>query len=243
MSTTRDTAIVYGAFINPAADWRKLIRLQLCDLNRSGVLSIADLHVIVTNNTDTKGVEEFFQSLPVQIKFIEFHDQNRFEYPALLHAWNLANTNEQYLHIAYFHSKGMSYAKKRRDKNERALTRFTFVGWREVLKVFKENPEINKIGLCPEGRWIWFNFWWVRSSFIRKLPKPQDTPERHVHEVWLASLQSNEDCYSIYSGDRSSFTASEALSNIATLKRKLKYGPFYNIRMLLFPPKQIAKSP
>lgn len=241
----RNTAVVYGVYINPAADWRRLIRLQLYDLRCLGVFSVADLHVVVSNPSRTEEVAAFFDALPIDIANIEFFHENKFEYPALFYLWNLASGRPDYKYIAYLHTKGMSYAKRRRDKVERALTHFTFAKWAQVLRIFDAHADIHKIGLFPahqehaDGlrKWIWFNFWWVRSSFVRALPKPEISTDRHYYEHWLGLPQRSEDdikdhCYSIYRNERAYFSAEEAVALIRLLHWKLKYRQLYRVRSL-----------
>jgi len=238
-----NTAIVYGVYINPAADWRRLIRLQLDDLHRPGVLSVADLHVVVSNPSRTEGVAAFFAALPIDIANIEFLDENKFEYPAISYLWNLANSRSDYEYIAYLHTKGISYAKRRRDKVERALTHFTFAKWAEILRVFDTRADIHKIGLFPARQehgneireWIWFNFWWVRSSFVRALQKPEASTDRYYYEHWLGLPQPSEEgskghCYSIYRNESAYFSAEEAVVLIRLLHWKLKYRQLYRVR-------------
>ena len=234
----REAAIVYGAYINGHADWRKLIRAQLSDLRRYGVLSASDLYVIVTNPSQEAGVREFFDSLPVSIKHIEFNSENKFEYPAIAYIWSLANRAMTYKYVGYLHTKGMSYASRHRDKIEKTLTHFTFSRWRMVLRFFEDQDDVNKIGIFPakdgEKRgWIWFNFWWARASYIRTLPKPEETSNRHYYESWLSlSFQSGDkpDCHSIYTNDRSEFTSYDVGGHIQNLKWRMRYGPLQSIR-------------
>ena len=237
----KKVVIVYGVYINPNADWRNLIRLQLEELRRSGVLSVADLHVIVSNPSRAEGVSAFFDTVPVLIKYVEFHDENKFEYPAISHIWNLANSQTDYKYIAYFHTKGMSYAKQRRNREEKILTHFTFSEWRRVLDVFDTRSDIHKIGLLPANgennrRWIWFNFWWIRSSFARGLAKPEETLNRYYYETWISSSDEDDTpnhCYSILSASGEVFSAQEALKIIKLLIWKMRYRNLYKIRNML----------
>jgi hypothetical protein len=233
--------MVYGVYVNADADWQKLIRLQLEEVQRSGVLSIADLHVIVSNPSGKEGVAAFFDALPIPIKHIEFHDENKFEYPALSHIWGLANNQTDDRLIAYFHSKGMSYAKQRRDVVERVLTHFTFSQWSKVLRIFDTQAGVHKIGLFPaahQGKpcgWIWYNFWWARSSLIRTLPKPEETRNRYYYEGWLGLSTPREDgtehhCYSILSDSDALFSPEEAVEIVRLLHWKLRYRSLYRLR-------------
>lgn len=240
-----NTAIVYGVYINAAADWRRLIRLQLNDLRRSGVFSVADLHVVVSNPYGAEGVSAFFDALPINIANVEIIDENKFEYPAISYIWDLANNRPNYEYIAYLHTKGMSYAKRRRDKFERALTHFTFTKWAEIMRIFDARADIHKIGLFPArqknegelGEWIWFNFWWVRPSFVRTLLKPEISKDRYYYESWLGLSLPVEDrtkshCYSLFSHSAAYFTPDEAVGSLKMLHWKLKYRQLYKVRSL-----------
>lgn len=237
-------AVVYGAFINPRADWRNLIRWQLDDLERLGLFSVADLHVVVSNPAAERGVERFFAELPFSIAHRECRNTNQFEFPALSHAWNLAHAQGDRQLIAYLHTKGISYARRRRDSLEKALTQYTFANWTDVLRVFAERPEIHKIGLFPardEGRsgWMWFNFWWARAGYIRGLPEPEVTPNRYYYESWLGTSRSDEeidtwrDCYSRFDDRESYYTADQACAALQSLKWRLKYGRLSGLRAAL----------
>jgi hypothetical protein len=241
----KETAIVYGVYINPDANWRRLIWAQLKGLRKSGVLSVADLHVIVTNPAGANDVSAYFDNLPLSIKYIEHNAENKFEYPAISHVWNLAsNRAEEYKYIGYLHTKGMSYAQGRRDKLEKVLTHFTFAPWSKTFRVFETYPRINKIGLFPAGvsgkpaGFIWFNFWWARSDYIRTLPKPAEDPNRYYYERWLGlGPQSRDapDCHSILTNDTSIFSGLEAGNHFSGLRWQMQYGPFAKVRKLLHP--------
>ena len=40
---------------------------------------------------------------------------------------------------------------------------------------------------APAG-WIWFNFWWARASYLKKLVEPVRSTRRHYYEDWLGRL-------------------------------------------------------
>jgi hypothetical protein len=239
----REIAIVFGVYINADADWRKLIAAQLNDLRRFGVLSACDLHVVVSNPSEVVGVAAFFDSLPIATKSIEFHNENKFEFPAIFQVWALANA-AKYKYIGYLHTKGMSYAHNRRDKIEKALTRFTFSDWQKVFQVFETHPHVNKIGLFPGDHlggpygFIWYNFWWGRSRFLQNLPRPVETENRHRFESWLSltpSMPTDRDCYSLYADDNKKFSGDEAGENVKLLRWRMRYGPFYRVRKMFAP--------
>lgn len=241
----KEAALVYGVYINPDADWRKLVWAQLKDLRRFGVLSVSDLHVIVTNPAGIDDVSAYFDGLPIPIKYIAYNAENKFEYPAIFHVWNLAsNRTGGYKYIGYLHTKGMSYARTGRDKSEKVLTHFTFSQWREIFRVFESHPLINKIGLFPaedSGKprgFIWFNFWWARSDYIRTLPKPAEEPNRYYYESWLgiaSKPHDARDCHSILTNDTSIFSGVDAGNHFSDLSWQIRYGPFSRVRKFVQP--------
>lgn len=204
LSSEKSTAIIYSAFINPKANWRKLIELQLQDVKKSGVLEAADLHVIVTNHSDEEGVAEFFNNLEIEIANLQIHDTNTFEYYAIKYLWDLAHTRSQYQNAAYFHTKSISFSTNKRNNTEEALTHYTFKNWNSTLQRLCNEKEIHKIGLFPSppsencSGVMWFNFWWTKLSYIRTLPDPILTQDRFYYEHWIGmtSLPHNPTGYS-----------------------------------------------
>ena len=237
-----ESAIFFGAYINPKANWRKLIRAQLLDLRRFGALSVADLYVVVTNHFGVDGVPEFFESLPISIKHIEYCVENKFEYPAIAKLWSVITTSDQYKYVGYLHTKGMSAARNKRIKNERVLTYCTFSKWPKVFQIFRDRPNINKVGVFPaleDGKpcgGLWFNFWWARTNYIRTLPEPIETENRYYYEHWLgiSSRKSLDalDCHSLYTGSATVFTGTEAVINIRALRKRMRYNPIIWIERL-----------
>lgn len=232
----KSVAIVYGVYINSDADWRKLIRAQLRDLKRSSVLSISDLHVVVTNPKFTPGVSEFFEALPIDIKSIKFSNENRFEFPAISRVWELAHNNENYNYISYLHTKGMSYAKTQRNRAEKYLTNLTFSNWRTIITLFEEQPMIQKVGLFPaEGGWVWYNFWWARAGYVRTLPQPEVVQNRYYYEAWLGSSSNVPsakpwECYSLFTGGDCFYSIPEATDGLRFLQWKRKYTWLFPLR-------------
>jgi hypothetical protein len=46
---------------------------------------------------------------------------------------------------------------------------------------------------CGGNGWIWYNFWWARSSHIACLEQPIITERRHYYEDWLGRFLSPKD--------------------------------------------------
>lgn len=231
-------AIVYFAYINPLKDWQKFISNQLSDLIKTNILSTADLHIIVSNPFKAPNVLNFFKKLKHPYKNIELYEENKFEYWGINYVWNLAREHN-YEYVIYFHTKGISHEDDKRSNKKEMLTHHTFSQWQSLTKLFEENSDINKIGLFPgyelnqkgdiiRGGWIWYNFWWARSSYIQTLEKPNPAPiTRYYYESWLSESNNPrnnklQDNFSIYSMDKKLYTGKETLENMEELIKRTK---------------------
>lgn len=238
-SKRKATAIVYYIYINPEKDWQQLILGQIEDIQSTGVLTVADLYIIVSNPTEVKGVIPFFEKLSPLYKNIQFYTENKFEYWGLLCVWQLAQTARHYKYIAYFHTKGMTHPESGRAKVEEILTHFTFKDWSLILKTFQINRKVNKVGLFPafkvnqksglvRGGWIWYNFWWARAEYIRALEEPKINPKhRYYYEEWISYLEVDDkskfyDSFSLYSLGMETYTTKEVLESTDKLVASFK---------------------
>ncbi len=234
MKTKRDAAIVYGVYINPDADWKCFVSEQLADLCATGVLDVADLHIVASNPFGVAGVEAFFAALGVPCRRLLVQAENKYEFWALAYLWELAQDRAGYRTLAYLHTKGMSYADTRRCTVEAVLTYYTFASWRTVLEVFRTKPGVHKVGLFPArdreawGGWMWFNFWWARADYVRDLERPREDVNRFYYEHWLCLSppgrgQDPQDGYSLYAGGSARFAAADTGPAMAHLRRRLAY--------------------
>lgn len=233
----KQTAIVYYIYINPNKDWENLVLGQLNDISSTGILSVADLYLVVSNPFGVENIEIFFENLATPYKKIEFHSENKFEYWGVSRVWELAQKHKKYKYLIYLHTKGITHPEQGRVKVEEVLTRSIFKDWGQLIKLFRENKKINKIGLFParklkklknqdaivRGGWIWYNFWWARAAYIRTLEQPKIEPKhRFYYEEWLSyvipdSPDKLTDSFSIYSMTMSSYSNQETLDNTEAL--------------------------
>ena len=129
--------------------------------------------------------------------------ENENEYRGIKLVYDLSNKNPDDIFL-YMHSKGISYNNLDRRLDEMILFQETINPWRRVLKVFKENDNINKVGFgsSHDGS-IWFNFWWVRGRYLSTCDEPQLTDDRWYYENWLSKndeynqSRNSNDCYSL----------------------------------------------
>ena len=118
---------------------------------------------------------------------IECNYENKFEYPGILKVWQLGQIHSSRNDIIlYFHSKGMTHYKNyEKCKNENYNVIFKNIN--KIKEIFNLFPSIDKVGYFSGGiGWIWFNFWFVRGSYVNLVEKPIKTQRRHYYEDWLS---------------------------------------------------------
>lgn len=180
--------ILYYAFLNNDKDWRHMIKYQLFDVYKSGVISVSKVHAVLLGTPDDiKEAKLIIESvLKISIEITEVYE-NKYEFPALIKIRELALEHSDKLFI-YIHSKGMVNHNlgKYRIQTEQRLTLSTLLNWESTLYIFEKYPTIQKAGLMPaEKGWIWFNFWWARASYIISCSPIEVSDDRFVCENWL----------------------------------------------------------
>lgn len=199
--------IVYFCYLNKNSDFKNIIKDQLNELKDTGLTNIPDVHIYSV----LSGKEEDFEIMKKEmIKIfpkinIETTTLNQWEYCGIDLVWRLAKEHKNLdTYILYFHSKGISYNIKQRCPVEIKLFQDVIVPWKKVLNIFKNMPEINKIGFtASENGWMWFNFWWARSKYLANCEKPILTNNKYYYEDWLHRNEKDivvprfKDCFSI----------------------------------------------
>jgi hypothetical protein len=156
----------------------------------------ANIHIIstITPSKENEFRQKVLQLFPNVI--IECYYENEFEYGGILKVWQLGQTfykpNDI---ILYFHSKGMTHAKSY-DHNKNDHYNIILNDIHKIKEIFTVFPKIDKIGFFSGGcGWIWYNFWYVRGSYIHSVEKPLKTSRRHYYEDWLGRKVSISDIY------------------------------------------------
>lgn len=118
---------------------------------------------------------------------IECYYENEFEYRGIKKIWELGQIyNKKNDILLYFHSKGLthhqSYEFNKNDNYNIILKNIEVI--KEIFTIF---PKIDKIGYSSGGiGWIWYNFWYVRGSYINKVEHPIKTNRRHYYEDYIS---------------------------------------------------------
>jgi hypothetical protein len=208
--------IVYFAWINEKKNWKNILNGQFKDIVDSGILYDAKIYIIVSceNKLLVESVKSLFiDHLKDNSNFeysIEIETINRYEYYGLKKIYDLAQIepNKYYL---YLHSKGIfNYGNiDTRHNNELTLTKGTVYLYKKIIQKFEENSEITEIGLFPSRsnnkKFIWFNFFWARGSYILTCENPIISDDRYYYEKWL---ETGGDCL-IYNMYEENFTKYE----------------------------------
>lgn len=234
--------IVYYIDLTTLEDWRLIIRRQLTDVAASGILKEASLYFEVCDPDDTPDLEEFLRSLGVRKAVIAVHHGEPSEYYALRRLWELARDEA---HTLLIHLRGIGpdnnyggllSGNRSRSLREMILTFYTFRNWRRTVRLFKDKPGLCKAGPFPndtEGQFpesiIWFNFFWVRASYIRELIEPTVPLPRHDCRTWLTMRadgsmeRCGDTCWSTYADYSLGFGQREVLTELRKLCWFYKY--------------------
>ncbi|AYV81066.1 MAG: hypothetical protein Harvfovirus15_10 [Harvfovirus sp.] len=230
MVITTKILIVYFAYLNKAKAWWEIILGQLIELKDSGLLNHGKLYVCLTGASPAIAMAKVLINSLLTAVEIQTSEENRYEYPGISLVWNLANqpTLDPDTKILYFHSKGMfSGPKIGRCFVEKYLTKTVVLDYEDVLKIF-DDSNVNKIGVGASARgYIWFNFWWVRASFVKNCEKPKvSNHNRYYFETWLGTHREQKtaaDCFSLVSNRTNDFYTTTQMIKIMEQKRYLKY--------------------
>ena len=212
--------IVYFAWINEKKNWRNIIEGQFLDIIKSNILQHAKIFIEVTCENpdiieDVKNI--FINNLVQNNEFdyeIKIHDINKFEYYGIKKIYDLAKLepNKYYL---YLHSKGIFNYENNdtRHNYELTLTKGTVYLYKNVIDKFEENKDIMSIGLFPSAlhnqKFIWFNFFWSRGSYLITCEEPKITDYRFYYETWL---ETGGNCliYNLYENNFKKYLLNEA---------------------------------
>jgi hypothetical protein len=222
-----DIYIVYFAYLDVGnQNWdnsraKTLILEQLKELNDMGLADAAKkIDIVITapknsnfNNSSilkldkaTRNIKALSETIKKKI-VIHGERGNSFEYAGLRRVWDIAKliheddpSRSDNSIILYFHSKGMSNGNKNNVKTpeNKMLTDMVIKPWKEIAERFASEPKLNKAGHSgANDGWIWFNFWWVRASYVygpkMRSPRPILTERRHYYEDWLGRRVPTDD--------------------------------------------------
>lgn len=191
---------------------------QFDDLERTGLLNIFT-KIYIEASIDPS-LESNFRERIGKISNninINCHKGNTYEYTGIKKVWDLGNilNNENHITsdiepknklILYFHGKGISKMENKfiREKDELNIFKYVINTYKQLLFWFPSMPDIYKSGLYASKKgFIWYNFWWIKSNYIKFLREPIITTNRYYYESWLGYEtinynSNNNSCISLY---------------------------------------------
>ena len=189
----------------------KLLTEQMKDLVDTGLSAVAkSVNIVISsnkanifNNSTESRLDEVIETVESIIPSATIHRSsgNRYEYPGIRLVWDIARKvpkeEEDKTLILYFHSKGMQSGgddpQHVRTGDNVKLTETVIKPWKDLVKRFLTDPAVTKAGYAAgEGGWIWYNFFWVRASYVKKCTRPILTERRHYYEDWISRIKTKE---------------------------------------------------
>jgi len=113
--------------------------------------------------------------------------EETYEHHGIEKAWELGQLFSNLTDIViYFHSKGLTHTSAYLTPG---YTKPLLENMDRVEEAFNLFPTIDKIGIQSGGvGWIWYNFWYVRGSYLNRVERPLRTKRRHYYEDWLSRV-------------------------------------------------------
>lgn len=236
--------VIYFAYINsnPLKDWRAILNGQMNDLVHSGLLSQSSFYIVLSGTPElTTQAQILLDSILINYPFKNFTivHENHYEYEGIKKLFDLSQQFPEKIFL-YFHSKGMVFYEIGQSRLwlEQMLTRITLTKWEDVLFIFNQYPDINKIGCYPANNegygCVWFNFYWVRGSYIQTCKVPEISNDRYYYENWLgaAGNRSINDSYSLINRGKRTFSRIDVLYSFVDMETNEKQYGYYNIPVL-----------
>lgn len=226
-----EIVIIYFIWMNNNRNWKVIIEGQLNDMKMSNIFEKSYLNIVISHEDKLLVNEavEFINEIMVgyEDKYsLTIYLENYYEYYGIKKLYETAKNDHNKIYI-YLHTKGMfnwyNNDINRRSEDEVNLTNYLIHGWRDILNIFNNYNEINRVGLFPSiGEWIWFNFFYARGTYLNTCEPPIKDPNRYYYESWLAS--GNQDigsCYGTYSGNYKKYIGEEAIDIITKMRENV----------------------
>jgi hypothetical protein len=203
---------IYGYyFIAAINSFKELVIEQTQRLFSSELFSKTDklfIRIYYEKTEDQEFLVNYFNSF--QKIELSFTNQNEFEFGTLNMIKNMSNLDDFYCY--YFHTKGVSITQENYKKykvNDFEVLKQNVDSWRKIMEYFlieKFKENVNKLGtkvdcvginLKPTPKTEFYhysgNFWWSKSSYIKKIPSINtlNLTYRWDAEFWLGYASGN----------------------------------------------------
>lgn len=178
--------IVYFACLIPCI-WQLIVEEQLdalIELPLYKMIKEMYISVIIFDKNDYQELLNVISKKDVlnKIKLGVISYENTFEYPGIKTLYDISDYDDNTI-ILYFHSKGMT---SKLPIIRKKLFDYTILNYQEYIDEFSKDKELDIAGFIPDqSGFIYFNFFWVRSNYIRSwCPYPKPDTNRFIWEVW-----------------------------------------------------------
>lgn len=189
---TTNIKIVYFAYLVPNA-WLPVVKEQLDSLKQLDLYHEAiNIYIsVISDDVELDALKMLIHNEYPKIEIMNHHYENVFEYPGIKTVYDVSNENEDNTIILYFHSKGMTSNCHLHRKN---LFNYTIFPYKQIIIEFNNNDKLDVAAILPHPNgFAYFNFFWVRSSYVRKwLPEPRITTDRFYWEYWIGPPDSKK---------------------------------------------------
>jgi hypothetical protein len=179
--------IVYFAFLVPNL-WLPIITEQLDELKRLPLYEKAKniYFSVIADNVELNKLKLLLNEKYSKIEIINHHCENFYEYPGIKAIYDISNENEDDTILLYFHSKGMT---SNAHHHRQRLFDISIKNYELYINEFSKNKDLDVACALPHKQgFAYFNFFWVRSSYVKKFVKePIPSTDRYIWEVWIGS--------------------------------------------------------
>jgi len=177
--------VVY--FANLLKNWEIIVVEQLDELKKLELYSKAK-HIyisVISNDIELQKLKILLNTNYSKIQLINVYDKNIYEYPGMKTVYQIARDDDNEI-ILYFHSKGIT---SNQHEIRKYLFKNTIENYNIYIDEFNKNNELEVAGVFPnKDGFIYFNFFWARSSYIRNFcSKPEISENRYIWEVWIGN--------------------------------------------------------
>ena len=178
--------IVYFAYLFPNK-WQEIVEEQLNSLINTNLYNEAiNIYMsVISDDIELDKLKIFLSKKYSKIEIKNHFKDNLYEYPGLKTIYQIADDDDDTI-LLYFHSKGMT---SNQHETRQYLFKYTIENYDNYIKEFKYNKHLEVAGAIPhENGFIFFNFFWVRSSYVRNYcNRPEISDNRYIWEVWIGN--------------------------------------------------------
>ena len=206
MRTIKNFSIVYYAYLVDEVD----VFIEQCALLRDcGIANSAQkVSVCIQTNKNgllggTKEKSELawlaFNSIP-KATVAYASSENLYEYPGLSLMQNDAKIGKNLHNVSpvdfpvsekesvtlYFHTKGIATRNAGNTHIRKVLEENLILNWKNCLNIFENDFYIKKVCLFKSKKgFAWFNFFWVKNSFLCDHTTLEKSNSRWDYEAWI----------------------------------------------------------